>query len=192
MYLTLNHRYTRRLQGGLHVVERAAGMESHGWDGTVWTGQNPGGGSIIKGKGVHPLFTRWRRARCLGKFGVGEDQKWLAMPLAGLTPGSIHCRALFYDSRTTHTVPTFDFTSWQQLVSSSCQGLGRYRALQVLWRCVLKGGHGQYLHHHHHQSLNREGRWGTTWFYNQFSPFFPVLHCPLGPMRVPSLRYSPA
>ena len=36
-------------------------------------------------------------------------------------------------------------------------------------------------HHHHHQSLNREGRWGTNrWFCNQFSPFFPVLHCPLG------------
>ena len=35
---------------------------------------------------------------------------------------------------------------------------------------------------HHHQSLNREGRWGTTdrWFRNQFSPVFPVLHCPLG------------
>ena len=36
-------------------------------------------------------------------------------------------------------------------------------------------------HHHHHQSLNREGRWGTTDdFATQFSPFFPVLHCPLG------------
>ena len=35
--------------------------------------------------------------------------------------------------------------------------------------------------HHHHQSLNREGRLGTTNdFCNQFSPFFPVLHCPLG------------
>ena len=34
--------------------------------------------------------------------------------------------------------------------------------------------------HHHHQSLNREGRWGTRWFCNQFSPFSPVLHCPLG------------
>ena len=33
----------------------------------------------------------------------------------------------------------------------------------------------------HHQSLNREGHWSTTDdFTNQFSPFFPVLHCPLG------------
>ena len=32
-------------------------------------------------------------------------------------------------------------------------------------------------HYHHHLSLNREGRW---WFCNQFPPFFPVLHCPLG------------
>ena len=30
--------------------------------------------------------------------------------------------------------------------------------------------------YHHHQSLNRKGRWGTK----QFSPFFPVVHCPLG------------
>ena len=29
--------------------------------------------------------------------------------------------------------------------------------------------------HHHHLPLNRR------WFYNQFPPFFPVLHCPLGP-----------
>ena len=43
-------------------------------------------------------------------------------------------------------------------------------------------------HHHHHQSLNREGRWGTTDdFCNQFSPFFPVLHCPLGPNSRPVL-----
>ena len=35
--------------------------------------------------------------------------------------------------------------------------------------------------HHHHQSLNREGRWGTTDdFATSFLHFFPVLHCPLG------------
>ena len=35
--------------------------------------------------------------------------------------------------------------------------------------------------HHHHQSLNREGRWGTTNnFATSFLHFFPVLHCPLG------------
>ena len=34
---------------------------------------------------------------------------------------------------------------------------------------------------HHHQSLNREGRWGTTGdFATSFLHFFPVLHCPLG------------
>ena len=37
-----------------------------------------------------------------------------------------------------------------------------------------------HYHHHHHLSLNREGRWGTSDFLNQFSPFFPVLHCPMG------------
>ena len=32
-----------------------------------------------------------------------------------------------------------------------------------------------------HLSLSREGRWGTTDdFRNQFRPFFPLLHCPLG------------
>ena len=35
--------------------------------------------------------------------------------------------------------------------------------------------------HHHHQSLNREGRWGTTDdFAISFLHFFPVLHCPVG------------
>ena len=40
-----------------------------------------------------------------------------------------------------------------------------------------------YHHHHRHQSLNREGRWGTTdEFATSFFFFsiFPVLHCPLG------------
>ena len=38
-----------------------------------------------------------------------------------------------------------------------------------------------YHHHHHYQSLNREGHLGHhRWFCNQFSPFFPVLHCLLG------------
>ena len=35
--------------------------------------------------------------------------------------------------------------------------------------------------HHHHLSLNREGRWGTTDdFATGFLHFFPVLHCPQG------------
>ena len=34
--------------------------------------------------------------------------------------------------------------------------------------------------HHHHQSVNCEGRWGTTDdFATSFFPFFLVLHCPL-------------
>ena len=34
--------------------------------------------------------------------------------------------------------------------------------------------------HYHHQSLNREGRWGTTDdFATSFLHFCPVLHCPL-------------
>ena len=38
------------------------------------------------------------------------------------------------------------------------------------------GGH----HHRHHLSLN-QGFWGHhRWLHNQFPPFFPVLHCPLG------------
>ena len=66
-------------------------------------------------------------------------------------------------------------------------GLGqsklRYHSLRARW------GLGQYWeqpykqshhHHHHYISLNREGRWGNRWFHNQFAPFFPVLHCPLG------------
>ena len=41
------------------------------------------------------------------------------------------------------------------------------------------------LHHHHHLSLNREGRWGTTDdFANSFLQFSPVLHCPLGPAEL--------
>ena len=37
------------------------------------------------------------------------------------------------------------------------------------------------LLHHHHQSLNREGRWGITDdFATSFFPFFPVLHRRLG------------
>ena len=37
------------------------------------------------------------------------------------------------------------------------------------------------LVHHHHQSLNREGRWGTTDdFATSFLQLFPVLHCPFG------------
>ena len=36
--------------------------------------------------------------------------------------------------------------------------------------------------HHHHLSLNHEGRWGTTDnFATSFLHFSPVLHCPLGP-----------
>ena len=32
-----------------------------------------------------------------------------------------------------------------------------------------------------HESLNREDRWSTTDdFCNQFPPFYPVLHCPMG------------
>ena len=35
--------------------------------------------------------------------------------------------------------------------------------------------------HHHYQSLDREGHWGTTDdFATSFSPFLSVLHCPLG------------
>ena len=39
-----------------------------------------------------------------------------------------------------------------------------------------------HYHYHHHLSLIREGRWGTTNDFATifFSPFFPVLHCPLG------------
>ena len=37
------------------------------------------------------------------------------------------------------------------------------------------------FHHHHYQSLNREGRWGTTDdFATSFLHFISVLHCPLG------------
>ena len=37
------------------------------------------------------------------------------------------------------------------------------------------------LHYHHHQSLNREGRWGTIDdFATSFLHFSLVLHCPLG------------
>ena len=39
----------------------------------------------------------------------------------------------------------------------------------------------------HHLSLNREGRWGTTWFCNQFSPFFPCFPLPSGTLRTPGL-----
>ena len=40
---------------------------------------------------------------------------------------------------------------------------------------------GKLHYHHHHLSLNREGRWGTTGdFATKFPPFSPVLHCPLG------------
>ena len=36
-------------------------------------------------------------------------------------------------------------------------------------------------YHHHHQSLNRKGHWGTTDdFATSFLHFFPVLHCLLG------------
>ena len=31
-----------------------------------------------------------------------------------------------------------------------------------------------------HLSLKHESRWGTRRFHNQFPPFSPVLHCPLG------------
>ena len=51
-------------------------------------------------------------------------------------------------------------------------GLGQY------WEQPYKQSH--HHHHHHHISLNREGRWGNRWLHNQFAPFFPVLHCPLG------------
>jgi len=38
---------------------------------------------------------------------------------------------------------------------------------------------GEVDSHHHHLSLNREGRWGTTDDLT-FPPFSPFLHCPLG------------
>ena len=49
-------------------------------------------------------------------------------------------------------------------------------------------------YHHHHQFLNREGRLGTTddfatiFFF--FSPFFPVLHCPLGLAELQACSFS--
>ena len=36
------------------------------------------------------------------------------------------------------------------------------------------------LHHHHHQFLNREGRWGTTDDFTTSFPIFSVFHCSLG------------
>ena len=44
-------------------------------------------------------------------------------------------------------------------------------------------------YHHHHQSLNRGGSLGHhRWFCNQFSPFSPVLHCPLGLAELQACR----
>ena len=34
--------------------------------------------------------------------------------------------------------------------------------------------------HHHHPYLNRGSFGHHKWFLNQFPPFSPVLHCPLG------------
>ena len=46
---------------------------------------------------------------------------------------------------------------------------------------LLKTRNFRPFHHHHQQSLDREGRWGTTDdFATSFLYFFPVLHCPLG------------
>ena len=45
---------------------------------------------------------------------------------------------------------------------------------------VFLGDEESPSHLHHHQSLNREGRWGTQMILKPVFSIFPVLLCPLG------------
>ena len=53
--------------------------------------------------------------------------------------------------------------------------------MQLTTRCTWICFYIWHTFHHHHLSLNGEGRWGTTDdFTTSFLHFFPLLHCPLG------------
>ena len=58
-----------------------------------------------------------------------------------------------------------------------------WMGLQHRKHCGINGGH----HYHHHQSLNREGRWGTTDDFATSFLHFPCSPLPSGACRTPGL-----
>ena len=106
---------------------------------------------------------------------ISITQKFMSMPVRLELPESWVRMAVQYPMLVDHHLCWAALLEDREGSISSCLGMWAFQHL---------------CHHHHHQSLNRKGRWGTT---DDLEPVFSIFPCsplPSGTCRTPGLSIT--